>query len=130
AKTVKGLDSGRLQLVEGERPRDKDHANALAARYGAHRVSAEADIARALAGASGLIHATPTGMDKLPGLPLPATLLRASLWVSEVVYFPLETALLRAARAAGCTVVDGGTMAVGQAVGAFRLFTGREPDAE
>ena len=67
-------------------------------------------------------------MDKLPGLPLPAALLRPDLWVSEIVYFPLETALLKAARARGCATVDGGGMAVGQAVGAFRLFTGREPD--
>ncbi len=67
-------------------------------------------------------------MDKLPGLPLDAALLHPGLWVSEIVYFPLETALLKAARAAGCRVADGGGMAVGQAVGAFRLFTGQEPD--
>jgi len=47
-----------------------------------------------------------------------------------VVYFPIETELLKAARAIGCAVVDGGTMAVGQAVGAFELFTGRKADAE
>jgi shikimate dehydrogenase len=67
-------------------------------------------------------------MDKLPGLPLPAALLRRDLWVSEIVYFPLETALLRVARALGCRVVDGGTMAVGQAIGAFELFTGCPAD--
>ena len=81
-----------------------------------------------MAGATGLIHATPTGMDKLPGLPLDAGLLHAGLWVSEIVYFPIDTALLQAARAAGCATIDGGHMAVGQAVGAFSLFTGREPD--
>ena len=80
-------------------------------------------------GASGMIHATPTGMSRLPGLPLPAALLRADLWVSEIVYFPLETALLKAARSIGCPVVDGGTMAVGQALGAFELFTGLKADA-
>jgi shikimate dehydrogenase len=56
-------------------------------------------------------------------------LLKPDLWVSEIVYFPLETELLKAARAAGCAAFDGGGMAVGQALGAFRLFTGREPDA-
>jgi hypothetical protein len=35
----------------------------------------------------------------------------------------------KAARAAGCPVSDGGGMAVGQAVGAFELFTGRPADA-
>jgi shikimate dehydrogenase len=68
-------------------------------------------------------------MDKLPGLPLPAALLQPRLWVSEIVYFPLDTELLRAARAAGCRTVDGGTMAVGQALGAFELFTGLKADA-
>jgi len=47
-----------------------------------------------------------------------------------VVYFPLETALLRAARAAGCRTLDGGRMAVFQAVEAFRLFSGRTPDPD
>jgi len=37
---------------------------------------------------------------------------------------------VRAARAAGCRVLDGGGMAVFQAVDAFRLFTGVEPDAD
>jgi shikimate dehydrogenase len=68
-------------------------------------------------------------MAKLPGAALPLELLRPQLWVSEVVYFPIETALLRAARQAGCATVNGGKMAVGQAVGAFELFTGRQPDA-
>jgi len=49
--------------------------------------------------------------------------------VSEIVYFPIDTALLKAARRTGCTTSDGGNMAVGQAVGAFKLFTGLDPDA-
>jgi shikimate dehydrogenase len=130
AHAVLRLGAGTLVLVDREPERAVSAAAGLSAHYGAGRVEAEPDIARALAHANGLIHATPTGMAKLPGIPLPATLLRPDLWVSEIVYFPLETALLRAARAAGCAVCDGGTMAVGQAVGAFRLFTGREPDAE
>lgn len=79
--------------------------------------------------ATGLVNCTPVGMAAYPGLPLPATLLRPTLWVSEVVYFPLETALVKAARAIGCKTSDGGGMAVFQAVGAFRLFTNHEPDA-
>jgi shikimate dehydrogenase len=84
----------------------------------------------AMAAAEGLIHATPVGMANHPGLPLPARLLRADLWVAEIVYFPLETELLRAARRIGCRTLDGGGMAVFQAVEAFRLFTGMAPDAE
>jgi shikimate dehydrogenase len=114
--------------VDSEHARARALADALNARHGGRAV-AEQDAARALAGATGLIHATPTGMAKLPGLPIPAALLRPSMWVSEIVYFPIETELLKAARALGCPTVDGGTMAVGQAVGAFELFTGLTADA-
>lgn len=112
---------------------DPARAQALAAElnrlHEGERACGWTDVAAALDGATGLIHATPTGMDKLPGLPLPAELVRADLWVSEVVYFPLETALLKLARERGCRISDGGGMAVGQAVGAFELFTGVTPDA-
>ena len=94
------------------------------------KASAPDDLAAAMASADGLIHCTPTGMAKMPGMPLDAGLLRAKHWVAEIVYFPMETELLRVARAKGCRTVDGGGMAVFQAVGAFRLFTGIEPDAE
>ncbi|MBP6899210.1 MAG: shikimate dehydrogenase [Burkholderiaceae bacterium] len=130
AHAVLGLGAKRLRIVDQDPARAAALAAELNAGPGEHRVQACADIAVALQGASGLIHATPTGMDKLPGLPLPASLLHPGLWVAEIVYFPLDTALLQAARAAGCRTVDGGTMAVGQAVGAFRLFTGLEPEAE
>jgi shikimate dehydrogenase len=83
-----------------------------------------------MAAADGLVHCTPTGMAAHPGLPLPAALLRPALWVAEIVYFPLETELLRVARALGCRTLDGGGMAVFQAAEAFRLFTGITPDAE
>jgi shikimate dehydrogenase len=99
----------------------------LAAKMGA---KAGKDLAAAMAAADGLIHCTPTGMAKHPGMPLDAALLRKELWVAEIVYFPLETELLRAARAKGCRTLDGGGMVVFQAAAAFRLFTGREPDAE
>jgi shikimate dehydrogenase len=78
--------------------------------------------------ADGLAHATPTGMRAHPGLPFPAEWLHGELWVAEVVYRPLETELLRAARAAGCRTLDGGRMAVFQAAEAFELFTGARVD--
>lgn len=108
---------------------DIDHARAaeLAASAGA---KAGKDLAAAMAAADGLIHCTPTGMTKMPGLPLDAKLIERRQWVAEIVYVPLETELLRVARAKGCRTVDGGGMAVFQAAGAFRLFTGLEPDAE
>jgi shikimate dehydrogenase len=128
ADAILRLGASELVIVD----REAERAAGLAARMnGIHgqRCSSGADVAQALAGASGLIHATPTGMDKMPGMPLPAALLRPGLWVSEVVYVPLETGLLRNARRAGCRIMDGGYMNVGQALGGFRLFTGRDADA-
>jgi shikimate dehydrogenase len=55
-------------------------------------------------------------------------LLHAGLWVADIVYRPLETALLHAARAAGCRVLHGGYMFVHQAADTLQLVTGREPD--
>ena len=130
AHAVLRLGAARLTIVD----QDIRRAQALAANVSPHypnaSVATNGDVALALGDASGLIHATPTGMDKSPGLPITAALLRPSIWVSEIVYFPLQTALLKAARTAGCPVVDGGGMAVGQAVGAFELFTGRRADPD
>jgi shikimate dehydrogenase len=128
AHAVLGLGAKQLRIVDTDRVRAEALAKALTEQHGVRAV-AYADAAQALAGASGLIHATPTGMAKIPGLPVDAALLRPELWVSEVVYFPIETELLKTARALGCRTVDGGTMAVGQAIGAFELFTGLQADA-
>ncbi len=129
AHTALRMGVGALVIVDQETPRANALAEALNRQHGGQRASSSADVATALQGASGLVHATPTGMDKLPGLPLPAALLRPPLWVSEIVYFPFNTPLLQAARAAGCAVCDGGGMAVGQALGAFKAFTGLQADA-
>lgn len=123
------MGTRQLCVVDSDAARAEALAHALNRAHAGGRASGGTDVAAALQGATGMVHATPTGMDKLPGLPLAAELLRPGLWVSEIVYFPLETALLREARARGLKVADGGNMAVGQAVGAFELFTGRAADA-
>lgn len=119
----------RLALFDADPARAAALADRLGNRFGPERVVVVNDLAAEMAAADGLIHATPVGMVGHPGLPLPAELLRPELWVAEVVYFPLETELLKQARALGCRTLHGGGMAVFQAVGAFQLFTGIEPDA-
>jgi shikimate dehydrogenase len=102
----------------------------LAKRYGGSRVDVVTDLLRSLGDAQGLVNATPLGMLNHPGMAVPGTAVQPDLWVSDIVYFPLETELVRLARSRGCRVVPGGGMAVHQAVGAFEHFTGRAPDAE
>jgi len=78
--------------------------------------------------ADGLVHCTPVGMAAHPGVPLDLDLLESRHWVADIVYRPIDTELVRGARAKGCEVLDGGRMAVGQAADAFRIFTGLEAD--
>ncbi|MFF7881118.1 shikimate dehydrogenase [Streptomyces sp. NPDC020794] len=131
AHAVLTLGAGHVTVVDAMPDRAADLAAGLNRHFGAGRAAAGTpDALGGLLGpADGVVHATPTGMAAHPGLPFPAELLHPGLWVAEVVYRPLETELLRTARAVGCATLDGGGMAVFQAADAFRLFTGREPDA-
>ncbi|MBH3408255.1 shikimate dehydrogenase [Pseudomonas glycinae] len=120
----------QLSIFDVDVERAESLANNLNQHFGADRAVAGHDLASTLSQANGLVNTTPMGMAKLPGMPVPAALLRPELWVAEIVYFPLETELLRSARALGCRTLDGGNMAVFQAVKAFELFSGRAPDAQ
>ncbi|AIZ32832.1 shikimate dehydrogenase [Pseudomonas parafulva] len=119
----------QLTLFEVDAARGQALVENLAQCFGAGRALLGNDLAATLAAADGLVNTTPVGMSKLPGTPLPVHLLHERLWVAEIIYFPLETELLRHARALGCRTLDGGTMAVFQAVKAFELFSGRPADA-
>lgn len=119
---------GTVAITDVVQPRAEALVDRLAARFGAGRAVVCADISAAMTQADGVVNCTPVGMTTHPGAPLDVTLLRGALWVADVVYVPLETELLRAARRIGCRTLDGGGMAVFQAVAAFRLFTGITPD--
>ncbi|AIN58038.1 shikimate dehydrogenase [Pseudomonas soli] len=119
----------QLHVFEVDPARAQALVDNLTQRFGAGRAMLGSDLGETLARADGLVNTTPVGMAKLPGTPLPPALLHARLWVAEIIYFPLETELLRQARALGCRTLDGGTMAVFQAVKAFELFSGRPADA-
>lgn len=122
------LGTGRLGVHDVDPSRGAELVAALQRRFGADRaVLCTPDAVRT---ADGLVHATPTGMAAHPGLPIDESLLHNELWVADIVYRPLETALLAAARARGCRVLHGGGMVVLQAAESLRLFTGAEPDAD
>ncbi len=70
------------------------------------------------------MNATPLGSGAFPGrTPVPESGLRGGAVVFDMVYEPRETALLAAARARGCVVIDGVEMLVAQAVGQFEAWT-------
>lgn len=121
-----------LAIVDVDPARARSRAAELAALFPGASVEARttAELASLLEAADGVVHCTPVGMAAHPGTPFDTSLLTPRHWVADIVYRPIETQLVRDARAAGCRVLDGGRMAVGQAVDAFRIFTGLEPDVE
>ncbi len=125
------LGAAHLTIVDVDIDRAAALAGDLATRHTTAQVDASAfdKLSVLLPDADGVVHATPTGMAAHPGLPFDAALLHAGLWVADIVYRPLDTPLLQAARAAGCRTLDGGHMAVHQATEAFALITGVTPDA-
>lgn len=107
--------------------RRPDAARALDAR-----AVALADAPSAFASASLIINATPLG--QAGGEPMPAELLAAVRGARpaaafDMVYRPLETDFLTAARDGGAHAVDGLGMLIGQARRAFALFYGASPPA-
>ena len=124
AHALRDRGAGRIRIADLR----QDAAAALSRDMG-EGVEVAGSLSEAAAEATGIVNATPVGMAKLPGTPLDPDLLKPRHWVADIVYFPLETALLREARARGCRTLSGEGMAVFQAVRAFELFTGRPADA-
>lgn len=127
------LDRGAraFTLVDADLSRASALRDSLAGMFPDRTVAAAStrEVAEVLGSADGLVHATPIGMVAHPGTAVSKSLLRPDLWVADVVYRPVDTELLQAARAVGARTLSGAGMAVYQAVDAFRIFTGVEPDA-
>jgi shikimate dehydrogenase len=124
------LESGvkKLILIDTDTARLTGLVAKLQSDFGQNRVAIGDDIVAAVKSADGIVNATPIGMGKLPGMPLPADLIEQRHWVADIVYFPLETELLREAKQRGCQILNGSGMAIHQAAGAFEIFTGLRAD--
>ena len=121
-----------LDLVDVDPERAAARAAELSGLFPDSTITARttAELPQLMQPADGLVHCTPVGMAAHPGVPLNLDLLESRHWVADIVYRPIETELVRGARAKGCEVLDGGRMAVGQAADAFRIFTGLEADPD
>jgi len=122
--TIMDIDTGMLGELAGDL---KEGTKAA--------IAAEVMGARSLAAAMGkadiVIHCTPVGMHpKVEASAVPVELFRAGQVVFDIVYTPLETKLLREAKAAGCKTICGVEMFVNQAVLQFEQWTGVEAPVE
>jgi shikimate dehydrogenase len=103
-------------------------AQALRERFGPRVVPATAETSRAaLDGANLVVNAASFGMVGYPDLDIDLSTVRGDAVVADVVYVPLETGLLRQARARGLRVSDGLGMLLHQASGCFEKWFGVHP---
>lgn len=124
--TIK-MGAKRLYIVDEQQSRAAELAARLNA-LGLGQCVPQTDGLAAMENADGVINATPLGMQGCPGCAVPLSAVRGSMWVADVVYFPLRTELIVAARKAGCRCATGGDMVVLQAARGFELFCGVQPD--
>ena len=124
------LGARELYLIDTDVRRAESLATKLGAHFAGRQIKAVTELVQAVGKSDGVLNATPMGMSAHPGSAVPPDLLRNDLWVADIVYFPMETELLRAARAMGCRTLDGGGMVVFQAARAFEIFTGRKADGD
>jgi shikimate dehydrogenase len=124
AFALAGLGINELRIFDSEIGKAARLAAQLKGRITTHVADSVED---ATHGVAGVVNASPVGM--LPSLdtPVPDALLHAGLWVADVVYTPLWTPLLKAARTKGIQVMTGRELAIHQAADAFELFTGFAP---
>jgi shikimate dehydrogenase len=125
---VYGLLEGgaaKIRLMNRSRYRAEDLVQAFGPRVEAADWS---ERNAALAGCGLLVNATSLGMTGKPPLELDLSRLPGDAVVADVVYSPLETALLAAARARGNAAVDGLGMLLYQAVPGFQRWFGVRPE--
>jgi shikimate dehydrogenase len=130
AQALLELGVGTLLICDQERARATALVGKLVATFGANRALVTEDALLVIDGVDGVVNATPMGMVGSPQPPFDVSRLTPRHWVADIVYFPLETQLLRAARGRGCRTLDGSGMVVYQAAAAFEIFTGRRADRQ
>jgi shikimate dehydrogenase len=129
-----GARSAVVSLIEAGVPevrlinRTRERAEALAKAFGGPVTVLDWERRHAaLAGAALVVNTTSLGMVGQPGLDLDLTALPVSALVCDIIYNPLETALLAAAKARGNATVNGLGMLIHQARPAFHAWFGVDP---
>lgn len=116
-----------LAIYDTDTVRAKDLAFSLGPPARAIPVQEFDDTARA---ASGLVNATPLGMDEYPGSAFDAELLGGQVWAFDAVYTPTDTAFLTQADTAGLQLVTGFDLFRHMAIRSFAAYTGETPDPD
>jgi len=121
-----GAGAARITLIN----RDRKKAESLAAGRAAIQVEDWEKRDQAIENATLLVNATSLGMKGQPELPLDLKWLPVNALVTDIVYNPLQTMLLKQAAARGNQTVDGLGMLIHQAVPAFKAFFATQPETD
>ncbi|MEL6680821.1 MAG: shikimate dehydrogenase [Pseudomonadota bacterium] len=123
------LDEGVPEIRLANRTRSR--ADGLAAEFGNRVAPVEwQDLDTALPGAKTIVNTTSLGMDGNGAIPIDLRRADTDAVVTDIVYTPLETPLLKAADTVGLTTVDGLGMLLHQAVPGFAAWFGQTPVVE
>ncbi|MGV6810814.1 MAG: shikimate dehydrogenase [Brevirhabdus sp.] len=123
------MEAGVTSIILTNRTRAR--ADKLRSDFGARiQVREWAQAGNLLEEAATVVNTTSLGMKGQPELRVPLDGLNSSAVVTDLVYTPLETHLLRTARQAGCRVVDGLGMLLHQAAPGFERWFGIRPEVD
>jgi shikimate dehydrogenase len=124
------LGASRVFVHDTDAARATGLAADLIGFFGADRASYAADLATVTRDAAGIVNATPVGMLGISGNPVPPAVIASHHFAADVIYTPVETEFIRAARVKGCRVLTGDGMCVHQAAASYLRFNGRQPDLQ
>jgi shikimate dehydrogenase len=122
------MGAGLIEIHDRDKAKAGSLCADLAARFGTQRCRLVRDLGAAVAKVAGIVNSTPVGMVGHRGVPMATDPIKSSQFVADIIYTPLDTAFVIAARRKGCQTMNGGGMCVHQAADAFYHFTGHVPD--
>lgn len=123
------LDAGVPEIILANRTEER--ARELASYFGRKIVVAKWNDIEDIAGAvDTVVNSTSLGMIGQPALGFEGQRLRSEGLVTDLVYNPLETDLLKTGKAKGCATVDGLGMLLHQAVPGFEAWFGARPQVD
>lgn len=123
------LEAGAQEIRLSNRTRAR--SDALQSEFG-HRIEVYdwVQAGNAIEGAATIVNTTSLGMEGKPAFRVPLDGLTSDMVVNDLVYTPLETTLIREARDAGATTVDGLGMLLHQGAPGFERWFGLRPDVD
>jgi len=118
------LNASEIRIFDVDRERAIALADDVSIAGGARCVAVD-DIADGLAGADGMINATPVGMHAYSGDPLDGCAPKGIRYAMDAIYTPLMTEFLANAKREGAQIVTGRDLCVYQAANSFEIWFNR-----